>query len=57
MTKWHILLNFQTAAYPELLLKGLSFSCYRMDISELPSHADLLVLCIIMSTITYENGA
>ena len=48
-TKWHFPLNFWTAAYPELLLKGPSFSCYRMDLSELPNHTDLLVLCIIMS--------
>ena len=48
-TKWHFPLNFRTAAYPEFLLKGLSFSCYRMDLSELPNHTDLLVLCIIMS--------
>ena len=41
-TKWHFPLNFQTAAYPELLLKGLSFSCYRMDLSELPNHASTL---------------
>ena len=61
-TKWHFPLNFWTVAYPGLLLKGPSFSCYRMEISELPTfscyrmeisklpnHADLLVLCMIMS--------
>ena len=48
-TKWHFPLNFRNVVYPGLLLKGLSFSCYRMEISELPNHADLLVLCIIMS--------
>ena len=47
-TKWHFPLNFGTVAYPGLLLKGLSFSCSRMEISKLPNHADLLVLCIIM---------
>ena len=47
-TKWHFPPNFWTVAYPGLL-KGPSFSCYRMEISEPPNHADLLVLCIIMS--------
>ena len=29
-TKWNFPLNFRTVAYPGLLLKGPSFSCYRM---------------------------
>ena len=48
-TKWHFPLNFRTATYPELLLKGPSFWCYRMEISKPPNHADSLVLCIMLS--------